>query len=70
MTRGILEDEAGCPVGSQVFVMGNAMLRKQTYGNYPAQLNILKAVYEGTQVPFDAAIRIDKLRGTAFDFDR
>jgi len=47
------------PTGSQVFVMGNAMLRKQTYGNYPAQLNILKAVYEGTQVPFDAAIRIE-----------
>jgi 3-hydroxyacyl-CoA dehydrogenase/enoyl-CoA hydratase/3-hydroxybutyryl-CoA epimerase len=45
--------------GSQVFVMGNAMLRKQTYGNYPAQLNIMKAVYEGTQVPFDAALRIE-----------
>jgi 3-hydroxyacyl-CoA dehydrogenase/enoyl-CoA hydratase/3-hydroxybutyryl-CoA epimerase len=45
--------------GSQVFVMGNAMLRKQTYGNYPAQLNIMKAVYEGLQVPFDAAIRIE-----------
>ncbi|WP_425997080.1 3-hydroxyacyl-CoA dehydrogenase NAD-binding domain-containing protein [Caulobacter sp. DWR1-3-2b1] len=47
------------PTGSQVFVMGNAMLRKQTYGNYPAQLNIMKAVYEGTQVPFDAALRIE-----------
>jgi 3-hydroxyacyl-CoA dehydrogenase/enoyl-CoA hydratase/3-hydroxybutyryl-CoA epimerase len=42
-----------------VFVVGNAMLRKQTYGNYPAQLNIMKAVYEGTQVPFDAALRIE-----------
>jgi 3-hydroxyacyl-CoA dehydrogenase/enoyl-CoA hydratase/3-hydroxybutyryl-CoA epimerase len=42
-----------------VFIMGNAMLRKQTYGNYPAQLNIMKAVYEGTQVPFDAALRIE-----------
>ncbi|WP_454758248.1 3-hydroxyacyl-CoA dehydrogenase NAD-binding domain-containing protein [Caulobacter segnis] len=47
------------PTGSQVFIMGNAMLRKQTYGNYPAQLNIMKAVYEGTQVPFDAALRIE-----------
>lgn len=47
------------PTGSQVFIMGNAMLRKQTYGNYPAQLNIMKAVYEGLQVPFDAAIRIE-----------
>ena len=45
--------------GMQVFIMGNAMLRKQTYGNYPAQLNILKAVYEGLQVPIDAALRIE-----------
>ncbi|MDG2521653.1 3-hydroxyacyl-CoA dehydrogenase NAD-binding domain-containing protein [Caulobacter segnis] len=47
------------PGGSQVFVMGNAMLRKQSYGNYPAQLNIMKAVYEGLQVPIDAALRIE-----------
>ncbi len=45
--------------GSQIFVMGNAMLRKQSYGNYPAQINILKAVYEGLQVPMDAALRIE-----------
>jgi 3-hydroxyacyl-CoA dehydrogenase/enoyl-CoA hydratase/3-hydroxybutyryl-CoA epimerase len=39
--------------------MGIAMLRKSTYGNYPAQLNILKAVYEGLQVPIDAGLRIE-----------
>ncbi|HYG27107.1 MAG TPA: enoyl-CoA hydratase-related protein, partial [Caulobacteraceae bacterium] len=38
------------PGGAQVFIVGNAMLRKQGYGNYPAQLNILKCVYEGLQV--------------------
>jgi len=43
------------PAGFQIFVMGIAMLRKQTYGNYPAQLNILRCVYEGLQVPIDAA---------------
>jgi 3-hydroxyacyl-CoA dehydrogenase/enoyl-CoA hydratase/3-hydroxybutyryl-CoA epimerase len=47
------------PSGAQVFIMGNAMLRKQTYGNYPAQINILKAVYEGLQVPIDSALRIE-----------
>jgi 3-hydroxyacyl-CoA dehydrogenase/enoyl-CoA hydratase/3-hydroxybutyryl-CoA epimerase len=47
------------PGGAQVFVMGTAMLRKQSYGNYPAQRYILSAVYEGLQVPFDAAIRIE-----------
>ena len=45
--------------GIQVFIMGNAMVRKSTYGNYPAQLNIMKAVYEGLQVPIDAALRIE-----------
>ncbi len=47
------------PGGSQVFIMGNAMLRKQSFGNYPAQLNILKCVYEGLQVPIDAGLRIE-----------
>ncbi|OJU10935.1 MAG: 3-hydroxyacyl-CoA dehydrogenase [Caulobacterales bacterium 68-7] len=47
------------PAGFQIFVMGIAMLRKQTYGNYPAQLNILRCVYEGLQVPIDAALRIE-----------
>ena len=47
------------PTGGQVFIMGNAMLRKQSYGNYPAQLNILKCLYEGLQVPIDAALRIE-----------
>jgi len=47
------------PTGVQMFVMGNAMVRKSTYGNYPAQMNMLKAVYEGLQVPMDAALRIE-----------
>ena len=47
------------PAGFQVFVMGNALLRKQSYGNYPALTNMLSAVYEGLQVPIDAALRIE-----------
>ena len=47
------------PGGAQIFIMGNAMLRKQSYGNYPAQLNILKCLYEGLQVPIDAGLRIE-----------
>ena len=47
------------PQGSQVFMMGAAMLRKTTYGVYPAQLNMLKAVYEGLQLPMDAALRVE-----------
>ncbi|HEY1837099.1 MAG TPA: 3-hydroxyacyl-CoA dehydrogenase NAD-binding domain-containing protein [Rhizomicrobium sp.] len=47
------------PGGGQVFTMGNAMLRKESYGNYPAQKFILSCVYEGLQVPIDAALRIE-----------
>ncbi|MFP3944425.1 MAG: 3-hydroxyacyl-CoA dehydrogenase NAD-binding domain-containing protein, partial [Alphaproteobacteria bacterium] len=44
---------------TNTFVIGNALLRKESYGNYPAQINIMKAVYEGVQVPIDAGLRIE-----------
>ena len=47
------------PAGIQNFLVGNAMLRKQTYGNYPAAMNLMKAVYEGVQLPMDAALRVE-----------
>ncbi len=47
------------PQGFQMFAGANAMIRKETYGNYPAMANILKAVYEGALVPMDAALRIE-----------
>jgi len=47
------------PAGIQNFLVGNAMIRKQSYGNYPAVINLMKAVYEGLQVPMDAALRIE-----------
>jgi 3-hydroxyacyl-CoA dehydrogenase/enoyl-CoA hydratase/3-hydroxybutyryl-CoA epimerase len=47
------------PGGGQTFTMGNAMLRKESYGNYPAQRFIMSCVYEGLQVPIDAGLRIE-----------
>ena len=47
------------PAGIQNFLVGNAMIRKQSWGNYPAVVNLMKAVYEGIQVPMDAALRIE-----------
>ncbi|MCW5725146.1 MAG: enoyl-CoA hydratase/isomerase family protein [Maricaulaceae bacterium] len=47
------------PAGGQVFGAASPMLRKETWGNYPAQRYILSCVYEGLQVPMDAAIRIE-----------
>ena len=47
------------PGGAGVFTIGNALLRKNSYGNYPAQKFIMSCVYEGLQVPMDAALRIE-----------
>src|SRR5205085_1318846 len=45
--------------GTQVFTVGNAMLRQRTYGNYPAQRAILSSVYEGLLVDIDTGLRIE-----------
>lgn len=47
------------PAGMQVFAGASPMLLKETYANYPAQRYILSCVYEGLQVPMDAALRIE-----------
>jgi 3-hydroxyacyl-CoA dehydrogenase / enoyl-CoA hydratase / 3-hydroxybutyryl-CoA epimerase len=47
------------PAGSQIFIGGNAMLHARSFGNYPAQKAVLSSVYEGVQVPIDAALRIE-----------
>ncbi|MEL6782039.1 MAG: 3-hydroxyacyl-CoA dehydrogenase NAD-binding domain-containing protein, partial [Pseudomonadota bacterium] len=47
------------PGAGQVATMANAMLMAKTYGNYPAQKNILSCVYEGIQMPIDAGLRIE-----------
>lgn len=47
------------PGAGQVATMSNMMLAATTYGNYPAQKNILSCIYEGIQVPIDAGLRIE-----------
>ncbi len=44
---------------SQTFMGAQAMVQKETKGNYPAAVAILACVYEGHQLPIDAAIRIE-----------
>jgi len=44
---------------STIFTMGNALYRKTSYNNYPAQRYILSCVYEGLSVPIDAGLRIE-----------
>ena len=45
--------------GMQMFPPANALLRRETYNNYPAARAILQCVYEGLMVPIDAALRIE-----------
>ena len=46
--------------GAQLWPPAIAILRRETYGNYPAAAAILKCVYEGLLVPFDTALRIEQ----------
>jgi 3-hydroxyacyl-CoA dehydrogenase/enoyl-CoA hydratase/3-hydroxybutyryl-CoA epimerase len=48
------------PQGVQLFSAANAILRRETYMNYPGAHAILKCVYEGLQVPFDTGLRIEQ----------
>jgi 3-hydroxyacyl-CoA dehydrogenase/enoyl-CoA hydratase/3-hydroxybutyryl-CoA epimerase len=54
-----VKDGPYTPGGGMAFAGGAAMVSKQTNLNYPAQRNILSAIYEGIQVPIDAALRIE-----------
>ncbi|WP_295043937.1 3-hydroxyacyl-CoA dehydrogenase NAD-binding domain-containing protein [uncultured Paracoccus sp.] len=47
------------PAGFMTFVGASAMVNGKTMGVYPAAKALLSAVYEGAQVPFDAALRIE-----------
>ncbi len=47
------------PPGVMTFNGGSAMVRGKTNGVYPAPKAILSCVYEGLQLPFDAALRVE-----------
>ena len=46
--------------GANLWPPAIAILRRETYGNYPAASAILKCAYEGLLVPFDTALRIEQ----------
>ncbi|HBZ45503.1 MAG TPA: 3-hydroxyacyl-CoA dehydrogenase [Maritimibacter sp.] len=47
------------PAGFQTLVGANAMIMGNTWGAFPAPKAMLSAVYEGLQVPFDTALKIE-----------
>ncbi|PJI44899.1 MAG: 3-hydroxyacyl-CoA dehydrogenase [Rhizobium sp.] len=48
------------PAAAQLWPAASAILRRETAGNYPAALAILKSVYEGLQLPFDTALKVEQ----------
>ncbi|MEI5681543.1 MULTISPECIES: 3-hydroxyacyl-CoA dehydrogenase NAD-binding domain-containing protein [unclassified Mesorhizobium] len=46
--------------GANLWPPAIAILRRETYGNYPAASAILKCVYEGLLMPFDTGLRIEQ----------
>ncbi|HTK12222.1 MAG TPA: 3-hydroxyacyl-CoA dehydrogenase NAD-binding domain-containing protein [Xanthobacteraceae bacterium] len=46
--------------GMMTFPAANAIYRRETYDNYPAARAILQVVYEGLQLPFDQALRVEQ----------
>ena len=47
------------PVGMMTWPPANAIYRRETMDNYPAAKAILQSVYEGLQLPMDAALRVE-----------
>ncbi|WP_112321567.1 3-hydroxyacyl-CoA dehydrogenase NAD-binding domain-containing protein [Oceanibium sediminis] len=47
------------PAGFMTYVGASAMIHGKTQGVYPAAKALLSAIYEGAQVPFDTALRIE-----------
>ncbi|MBX9459472.1 MAG: FAD-dependent oxidoreductase [Rhizobium sp.] len=48
------------PQNVQLFSAANAILRRETNMNYPGAHAILKCVYEGLQLPFDTALKVEQ----------
>lgn len=45
--------------GMTTFPVCNAFYRRDTYDNYPAARSVLSCLYEGLQLPIDAALRME-----------
>ncbi len=45
--------------GFQLWPAANALYRKETYDNYPGARYLLQSVFEGLQLPIDAALKVE-----------
>jgi len=54
-----LKDGPATAEGAAFATALNASVARQGHGNYPAQIHILGALFEGLQVPIDAGLRVE-----------
>ncbi len=47
------------PAGFQLYPPANAIYRRETQDNYPGARAIMKCVYEGLNLPFDTALKVE-----------
>ncbi len=48
------------PQGFAIWPAANALYRKETFDNYPGARALLSAVFEGLQLPFDLALKVEQ----------
>jgi len=58
-TPGFPGGQVWSPPGVMTFIGGNAMIAGKTNGVYPAPKAIMSCVYEGLQLPFDSALKVE-----------
>ena len=58
-TPGFPGGQVWSPPGVMTFIGGNAMIAGKTNGVYPAPKAIMSCVYEGLQLPFDTALKVE-----------
>src|SRR5690606_14313398 len=55
----VMPDGPYSETGSAGFILTPAKIMAKSYGNYPAQKNIARCVYEGFNLPMDSALRVE-----------
>jgi len=55
----VVPDHPYSAQANPTFVLSAAGIQRRCYGNYPAQENIARCVYEGSNLPMDAALRVE-----------
>jgi 3-hydroxyacyl-CoA dehydrogenase/enoyl-CoA hydratase/3-hydroxybutyryl-CoA epimerase len=54
-----VSDSPATPTGAAISSALSARVAGRTFGNYPAQQFVLQAMYEGLQLPIEAALRVE-----------